>query len=226
VGSENPGLKAVLWDLDGTLLDTEPAWFEAQSAMIESFGGRWTAADHAPLVGSHLPDTAIALRAKGVDLPGEQIIEGLLDQVIENVRQTRPFTPGSLKLVAGCRAAGLAQALVTMSYRRFANLVEEMVPGGFDAVVCGDEVLRGKPDAEPYLAAARALGLEPAECLVIEDSPTGVTSALAAGMATVVARGLVVVDLQAGLSRVGSLKELGVEQLRAIHGGLSVDTWQ
>jgi len=220
-------LKAVLWDLDGTLIDSEPLWFEAIDSMVTSFGGTWTDEDHQTTIGSHLPDTATQLQQMGVGLSSQAIIDRLTSHVADGFEQTRPFAPGALELVQCCNAAGLAQALVTMSVSSFADrfclIMSEHLPDGFGAVITGDVVSNGKPHPEPFLNAAEALGVAPGDCVAIEDSPTGVASAMAAGVPTVAVVNLALVEPQPGLSRVTSLTELDSDQLRSIHSGQTID---
>ena len=167
---------AVLWDMDGTLVDTEPYWMEAELELVAEFGGHWTDADARSIIGFDLLDGAAVLRDRGgVDLAPPVIVERLLDGVIARVRAHVPWRPGARRLLTDLHAAGVPCALVTMSYRRLVDaIVEALDPIRFDAIVTGDEVTHGKPHPEPYLRAAAALGRDPVECVAIEDSPTGV----------------------------------------------------
>ena len=177
---------AVLWDLDGTLVDTEPYWIECEYRLVAQYDGTWSD-DHAHhLVGSDLLVSAAYLRdVGGVPLPPLEIIERLLDGVTERVARHVPWRPGARELLTALGAAGVPCAMVTMSYRRLADAVDAALPpGSFQAIVAGDDVTRGKPDPEPYLAAAALVGQQPAECVAIEDSPTGLASAVAAGVPT------------------------------------------
>jgi HAD superfamily hydrolase (TIGR01509 family) len=216
-------LKAICCDLDGTLVNSEPYWFAAEFDLVGQFGGQWSQAQAEAVIGSHLPNTAEALRAAGVDLPGDVIIDRLTALVESKVRAARPFMPGALELLRAARAAGLALALVTMSYKRTTDMIEELEPGLFDVVVTGDAVAQGKPHPEPYLAAARLLGLEPSQCVAIEDSPTGVASAMAAGMPTVAVPLNATVPPMAGLSRVANLGQLDLALLGRLANGETVD---
>ena len=174
---------AVLWDMDGTIVDTEPYWIAAEFDIVESHGGTWSH-DHArALVGADLLDAGRYIREHGgVERSPHDIVEMLLDRTVESVRREVPWRPGARELLAATRDRGVPCALVTMSWRRFANEVVGALPSGsFDEVVVGDDVERGKPHPDPYLLAAERLGLRPETCLAIEDSPTGVRSALAAG---------------------------------------------
>ena len=175
--------------MDGTLVDTEPCWIAAEYALAARYGGVWSDDDALELVGSDLLDSGRYMRDRmGIDVAPEQIVAELLDAVIEEVEHDVPWRAGARELLASLRAAGVPCALVTMSYARFAApIVGALPPGTFDVVITGDAVDRGKPHPEPYLAAARALDVLAGDCLAIEDSRTGATSAAAAGCTVLVA---------------------------------------
>ena len=174
---------AVLWDMDGTLVDTEPYWMEREFELAAKYGGRWTEENGLAVVGGDLLDSAAYMREHmGIDRTPLQIVEELLDGVVEMIEQEVPWQPGARDLLAELREQDVPCALVTMSWRRFVEPVLRALPeGSFDAVVCGDEVTHGKPHPEPYLRAAELLGFAPEATLAIEDSPTGTASAEAAG---------------------------------------------
>lgn len=177
---------AVLWDMDGTLVDTEPYWMASEHALVSSYGGVWTHEDAMSLVGSALPAAARILQRKGVDLPVEAIIDRMSDEVVAQLKVSIPWRPGALELLSSVRDAGVPQALVTMSIGRMASAVVSLLPfPAFSAIVSGDQVEKGKPDPEAYLFAARALGVDIAACVAIEDSHTGLASALASGAAVI-----------------------------------------
>jgi HAD superfamily hydrolase (TIGR01509 family) len=174
---------AVLWDMDGTLVDTEPYWMECEYELAAKYGGQWTHENAMAVVGADLIDSASYMRDQmGIDRTPLQIIEELLDGVVVKVEQEMPWRPGARELLAELRAAEVPCALVSMSWRRFvAPVLTALPPGSFDVVVCGDEVDNGKPHPEPYLRAAELLGLAAEDSVAIEDSPTGAASAEAAG---------------------------------------------
>jgi HAD superfamily hydrolase (TIGR01509 family) len=174
---------AVLWDMDGTLVDTEPYWIDAEYALAEKYGGTWSRHHALELVGSDLLDSGRYMRHHmGIDVAPEQIVDELLDAVIARVDRAVPWRPGARELLASLRDAGVRCGLVTMSYTRFVEPIVAALPEGtFAVVVTGDAVDRGKPHPEPYLAATRGLDVLASECLAIEDSETGATSAGAAG---------------------------------------------
>ena len=209
---------AVLWDMDGTLVDTEPYWFDIEFELVAEFGGTWTDADAHSLVGFDLLDSAHELRTRGgVRLEPVEVVERLLDGVIRRVADQLPWRPGAPELLAECVAAGVPCVLVTMSWRRLADaVIAAAPPGSFVTSVTGDEVSNGKPDPEPYLTAAAAVGVDPAVCVAIEDSPTGVAAALAAGCATLGVPHVVPVAAAPGLTLVDSLVGIGLADLRRL----------
>jgi HAD superfamily hydrolase (TIGR01509 family) len=174
---------AVLWDMDGTLVDTEPCWTVAELALAERYGGTWSVAQSLEVVGFDLLDAARFMRTHmGIEPSPEQIVEEMLDSVIEQVERAVPWREGSLELLTSLGEAGVPCALVTMSWTRLVKPILEWLPEGtFAAVVTGDTVDRGKPHPEPYLSAARQLDVLASDCLAIEDSDTGATSAASAG---------------------------------------------
>jgi HAD superfamily hydrolase (TIGR01509 family) len=174
---------AVLWDMDGTLVDTEPYWMECEFELAEKYGGTWTQENALAVVGADLTDSATYMRATmGIDRTPRQIVEELLDGVVARVQQHVPWRPGARELLAGLRDLDVPCALVTMSWRRFVEPIVATLPEDtFAALVCGDEVAHGKPHPEPYLLAADRLGFAATQTLAIEDSPTGTASAVAAG---------------------------------------------
>jgi len=180
--------KAVLWDMDGTLVDTEPYWYAAEAELVAAHGGLWVPADALGLVGNSLHYAATQLHHRGgVDLPVEQIMEQVLDGVLARIREHVPWSPGALELIADLADHDVPQGLVTNSYFSFAEpMLAELPAGAFGAVVTGDRVDNMKPHPQPYLLACELLSVEPALAVAIEDSNTGATSAEVAGCVVLV----------------------------------------
>jgi HAD superfamily hydrolase (TIGR01509 family) len=174
--------------MDGTLVDTEPYWIEAEYELPERHGGAWSHEHALNLVGNDLIESGRYIREHmGIDLEPAQIVEELLDGVIARVERQVPWRPGAVELLADLGHHGVPCALVTMSYRRFvAPILARLPEDAFAEVVTGDAVTRGKPHPEPYLKAAAGLGVDAGECLAIEDSNTGARSAEAAGCTVLV----------------------------------------
>ena len=179
---------AVLWDMDGTLVDTEPYWIESEYALAERHGGTWSQEHALNLVGNDLIESGRYIREHmGIDVEPAQIVEELLDGVVRHVERAVPWQPGAVEQLAALTGLGVPCALVTMSYRRFvAPILAVLPPQTFSAIVTGDTVSHGKPHPEPYLKAAALLGVDPSDCLAIEDSNTGARSAEAAGCTVLV----------------------------------------
>ena len=179
---------AVLWDMDGTLVDTEPYWIESEFEIIEQHGGTWSLEHAMNLVGNDLLESGRYIHAhSGIDLEPAVIVEELLDRVVERVSREVPWRPGALELLGELREHGVRCALVTMSYRRFvAPILHSLPPDTFEVVVTGDSVSQGKPHPEPYAKAAAILGVAPEHTIAIEDSNTGARSAEAAGCTVLV----------------------------------------
>lgn len=177
---------AAFWDMDGTLVDTEPYWMHAETVLVESFGGTWTHADALHLVGAGLWHSARVLQSHGVALAEAEIIDTLTDTVLACIADAVPWRPGARELLSELKQAGVPTALVTMSLRRLAERVSSSIDfDAFDVIVAGDDVVHSKPHPEPYLRAAELLGVDPADCVAIEDSEPGVASAVASGAATI-----------------------------------------
>jgi HAD superfamily hydrolase (TIGR01509 family) len=182
--------------MDGTLVDTEPYWMAAETALVESFGGSWSHEDALQLVGSGLLDSAVILQGAGVAMEPVAIVDHLTDAVQESLRsQGVPFRPGARELLRNLREAGIPTGLVTMSLRRMALSVVDLIEfEAFDIVVAGDDVDNPKPHPEPYLQAAALLDVDIADVVVIEDSPTGVRAGLASGALTLAVPHIVPLD--------------------------------
>jgi HAD superfamily hydrolase (TIGR01509 family) len=169
--------------MDGTLVDTEPYWIAAERPLVESYGGTWSHEQALGMVGLGLDDAAGLLQDAGVRLARHEIVDRLTRSVMTSLTEEGiPFRPGARELLADLRAAGIPCALVTMSLRRMATTVADLIDfDAFDLIIAGDDVTRPKPFPDPYLQACAALGVAPEDTVAIEDSPNGLRSAIAAG---------------------------------------------
>lgn len=217
---------AVLWDMDGTIIDTEPYWIAAEIALATRDGGQWTHEDGLTLIGQAIPTSARILRERaGVQGSIEEIVDDLIRLVGEQLREHgAPWQPGARELLGQLHDAGIPCALVTMSYRVLAEILAELLPPGtFSVIVTGDMVTHGKPHPEPYLKAAELLAVEPEQCIAVEDSPAGIASAEAAGARVIGVPHFVDIPAVAGRSRVRSLLDVDFEVLRRVCSGEVID---
>ncbi len=181
-------LAAVLFDMDGTLVDSEKVWDVSLQRLADHLGGDLTPELRASLVGSNMRGT-IAMLHTAFGLPPEVdpavSAQVLLDETAALFRSDIEWQPGAKELLTELDAAGVPMALVTSTYRRLTDLVLDGIGRHwFGATVCGDEVDHPKPAPDPYRRAAELLGVDPVHCAAIEDSDTGTTAAIAAGCAT------------------------------------------
>lgn len=175
--------KAVLWDMDGTLIDSEPHWLKSERELAAKHDFDWSEDDGKSLVGLSLTASSEIFKEKvGLPLSTDEVIEALTNSVSDDLKKEIIWRPGAKELLQLLRRRGVKTALVTMSLRSMAlQVVEAIEFDAFDVVVAGDDVVHGKPHAEPYLKAAQLLGVAPAECIAFEDSISGILSAEAAG---------------------------------------------
>jgi HAD superfamily hydrolase (TIGR01509 family) len=176
----------VLFDMDGTLVDSEKVWDIALDELAARAGGTLSAAARQAIIGTSMRQTMRIFREdlNQPDRPEAPDVAWLNHRVFELFAKGLVWRPGALELLRAVRAAGIPTALVTSTGRRLVEVaLDTLGRENFDVVVCGDEVRLPKPDPDPYRTAARLLGVRIEDCVAIEDSPTGVASAVASGAA-------------------------------------------
>jgi len=207
---------AVLWDMDGTIIDTEPIWQQSQVELTGRHGAEWTREDGLSLVGSGLERSGEILRDRGVDMEVEEIVQWMTDYVMERLQAGElPWRPGARELLEELHDRGIPTALVTMSRRKMALVAADALgASGFRVVVAGDDVERPKPYPDAYLSAAAQLGVDPTACVAIEDSATGVASAVASGAVTVAVEHIVPLsEIAGGDVHLTTLADVDVDRL-------------
>ncbi len=202
--------------MDGLLVDSEPLWFEVERSVMSLLGGTWAAADQRALLGGSLAHTVGYMRARARrPAPPEQIASRLLGTMAELVAGDGvPLMPGAAELLAGLDAAGVPRGLVTSAQRQIMSAMLASTGLAFAVTVCGEDVQAGKPGPEPYLRAAALLGEAPGRCVALEDSPNGVTSALAAGCPVIAIPSLHPIPERPGCLVAGSLRDVTLPVLR------------
>lgn len=174
---------AVLFDMDGTLVDSVKLWDISLADTAAWLGGALSAEARERMVGSSMASSVALMHAElGVDADPEASADYLTERTAELFAGPLVWRPGAQDLLDAVSAAGIPMALVTATRRRLTTLALNTIGATrFQAIVCGDEVERGKPHPDPYLRAADLLGVRPGDCLAIEDSVTGVAAAVGAG---------------------------------------------
>jgi HAD superfamily hydrolase (TIGR01509 family) len=210
------GLAAVLFDMDGLLVDTEPLWLETETEVMARLGATWTVQDQEALLGGSMRRTVSYLLSKATRPARPQSVERWLNEgMLQRVRDGRVVVqPGARELLAAVADAGLPHALVTSSQRLFAEAVLTSTGLAFPVMVCAEDVTVTKPDPEPYLLAAKLLEADPVCCIALEDSPNGVASATAAGCYVVAVPSLVQIPPAPGRLVVPSLRDVTLASLR------------
>lgn len=218
--STDPLPAAVLWDFDGTLVDSEPIWMRIEHQLVAEWGGQWSDELAYQMVGNDLRETARHLIAASSrsDLTIDGVTAELVRRVAAELRDgpLLPLRPGAGELLESLAAAGVPCALVSASYREVLTAMLTRLPANpFVDVVAGDEVSRGKPDPEPYLTACERLGVRPQDCVVLEDSVTGADSGNAAGAVVVAVRNHVEVPAAPRRTVLDTLAGVGPAELAA-----------
>ena len=216
-------LAAVLFDMDGTLVDSEKIWQQALEELADRLGGDLDPAVRASMVGTTTPEAiAMLFTAIGPDVitvsgfDAESAATWLEDRVGELFADGLPWRPGARELLGAVRAAGVPTALVTATAKELVDIMLATIGrDNFDAIVTDDDVIDGKPHPEPYASAAAAIGVPPGNCVAIEDSPTGIASALAAGCVVVAVPAEVDLSHLDGVTHVRSLTDVDVAFLAA-----------
>ncbi len=205
--------------MDGTLIDTEPYWMEAEADLARRFDIEWSDEDGLSLVGNALDTSAQVFIDRGVRLSQDEIISTMVAHVSGRARMHMPWLPDSRSLLDELVAAGVPCALVTMSIGSLVDVFVEAAGDVFSAVVTGDQVRTGKPHPEAYLMAAERLGVDARKCVAIEDSPAGVRSAHASGAVTIAVRRHAPLPSLPGMSRLSSLDGVGLDDVARFFAG-------
>ncbi|MBF8193019.1 HAD family phosphatase [Nonomuraea sp. K274] len=211
-------MQAVFFDMDGLLVDSEKVWLEIETEVMARLGADWTPEHQAHLVGGSMERTlAYMLAVSGSGVPAATVREWMIGGMVARLSQGVRVMPGAAELLDALRDEGVPVGLVTSSLKEIADAVLKTVGRDrFDIVVTADDVVRTKPDPEPYLVAAGLFGAPPVRCVVLEDSPNGVAAATAAGCAVVAVPSLLPIEPAPGRMVVSSLEEVGVADLRAL----------
>ncbi|MEU1018604.1 HAD family phosphatase [Streptomyces sp. NPDC005900] len=216
--AEGSALQAVLLDMDGTLVDTEGFWWDAEVEVFKRLGHTLDEAWRDVVVGGPMTRSAgFLIDSTGADISLAELTVLLNDGFEERISRSLPLMPGAARLLAELAAHEVPTALVSASHRRIIDRVLESIGAHhFELTVAGDEVARTKPHPDPYLLAAAGLGADPARCAVVEDTATGVAAAEAAGCRVVAVPSVAPIPAVAGRTVVSSLEDVNLPFLQGL----------
>ena len=204
--------RAVVFDMDGLLLDTETLWHEAEAELFRRHGDEFTWDDKLAVIGTSFAFTAdyFARRLGRAPEEGPKLVEEMIELMHERVRRQVDARPGAIELVERLRADGVPLALASNSPRFLVDdaLATAGLTDAFDVIVTSDDVEHSKPAPDIYLLACERLGVAPPEALALEDSPSGVAAAKAAGLTCIAVPQFAETDVSAADRVVESLEEL------------------
>jgi HAD superfamily hydrolase (TIGR01509 family) len=209
---------AVLFDMDGTIIDSEPYWLASEQALAAEHNGVWTVDDGLDVIGMSLEKSSQVLKDRAnVPLETSEIVDRLTNDVQSKLAKVVPWRPGAKELLLDLRKNNVKTALVTMALSRMAKQVVDAIPfDAFDVIVAGDNVTRGKPHPEAYEKAAALLGFDTKDCIAFEDSITGLTSAEAAGTYAIGIPNIIEIPAKEGRVIWPTLEGVTYKQLRKL----------
>ncbi len=212
------GLQAVLFDMDGLLIDSEPQWFAAETATVAELGGDWGKQQQLDLLGTNLEvAAAYMIRWTNSQRSHADVMRLLEQNMTEQLQKSISFRPGAMDLLTSIATTDLTFGLVTSSTRRHVEVVLQHLPEQlFHVSVTADDVDRLKPDPMPYVTAMHAIDASPARTVVLEDSPPGIEAAEAAGCQVVAVPSVAAIPDGPNRTVVSSLTEVTVEWLREL----------
>jgi HAD superfamily hydrolase (TIGR01509 family) len=211
--------QAILFDMDGTLIDSEPLWLASEVELMAKYGYQWTLADQQQCLGGPLSKVGDYMSEKAAGAaPAQFFIDTMISAVEASLESDLIFMPGAIELVDELHQLGYPLALVTASPRNLLRATLAGLPFNyFSATVSSNDVTKTKPHPESYLRAAKMLQVDISQCLVVEDSRTGVRSGLASGACVVGIEHLLTFEPEDRLVRIDSLADLDATALLALH---------
>jgi HAD superfamily hydrolase (TIGR01509 family) len=208
-------MSAILFDMDGTLIDSEPLWLKAEIEVMAEVGCHWDEQDQINCLGGPAERTERYMQERSQNIkPYGYFINRLHEVMRARITNELDLIPNALSLLKECKDAGIKTALVTASSRDLMTIVlKRFPPGTFDVIVSGDDVEKSKPDPAPYLLAAKQLSVDILKCLVLEDSLTGVQSGLSSGAKVIGIPHLVQMSEHPNLRVISSLDEITLSDI-------------
>ena len=216
---------AVFFDMDGLMVDSEPEWFLSEMEVTKPFGYSWLEEDQIACLGGPLSKVGQYMFDKcGQKESPEYFTQTLIDTQVARMRGNTPTMPGAVELVRELQTYGIKTALVSASPRNIVDAVlDNLGHDLFPFSISADDVTRTKPDPEAYLKAAEMSGSEITNCLIFEDSLTGMKAAVASGAYLIGVPHLVSIEESARVRVIKSLKQLSYSKLQELSSDFSTD---
>jgi HAD superfamily hydrolase (TIGR01509 family) len=207
--------EAVFFDMDGLMVDSEPEWFQSEVEVTSPFGYTWLEVDQIACLGGPLSKVGQYMFDKcGQQRSPEYFTQALIDTQVARMRGNTPTMPGAIELVRELQSHGIKTALVSASPRNIVDAVLDNVGHDlFPFSISADDVKKTKPDAEGYLKAASMSGSEITNCLVFEDSLTGMNAAIASGAYLIGVPHLVTIEESERVRVIKSLEQISYAKL-------------
>ena len=206
---------AVFFDMDGLLVDSEPLWLESEAEMMAEFGYQWLESDQAACLGGPLDRVGNYMSGLiGGQRDGHSLMLEIIERMVLKFKGELPFMPGAVELISDLRANGIELTLVSASPRSLVDAaLSNFAESPFARSISSNDVKITKPDPEGYLLAASSGGHEISNCLVLEDSLTGVTAAKASGAWVLAVPHLVPIEKSGRVDVTNSLANWSYEKL-------------
>lgn len=221
--------KAFLVDMDGTMIDTEKFWVQSEAETAQKYGKVMPHELSIELIGVSVAHSGqVIVDALGLDITVDEFVEDMINNVVRHMLSDELiWRPGAKELLKYANENKIPIVLVTSSYTRLASIfvdkAKEVDGKGFDFYIAGDKVQNPKPHPEPYLTAAEKLGVNIEECIILEDSNSGINAGKASGGKTIAIPFMSKLEPIEGISWINSITELTPEIMDRVLSGELVD---
>lgn len=217
--------EAVFFDMDGLMVDSEPEWLLSETEVTAAFGYQWLERDQVACLGGPLTKVGHYMFDRcGQQQSPEYFTQTLIDTQVARMRLNTPTMPGALELLQELQSQGIKTALVSASPRNIVDAVlDNLGHDSFPFSISSDDVVRTKPDPEGYLKAATISGADISNCLILEDSLTGMNAAIASGAYLIGVPHLVSIEESARVRVIKSLEQLSFAKLTDLKLDFSTD---
>lgn len=217
MGISKKSFEAVFFDMDGTLVDTEPYWLESETELMARYGYSWTADDQRHCLGGPLPRVGRYMHALAGAKDADFFERELITLVISKFSRSLNFMPGALELLEEVQSQKIPVGLVSASPRVLVDAtLAAFEPGIFAVSISSNDVTNSKPDPESYLTAASRLDVDISQSLILEDSLTGISSAQASGAWVLAIPHIVTVENHPRTRIVGSLVDYSLAKIASL----------